>query len=94
MEKRNRHGALWSKEDEKAQLIGFVQAEDLEEAAKQAALFRENEVDILVYDEEELNEVYAVGDVRTKALRQIVTAVADGAAAVHQAEEYLQTSPY
>ncbi|MBE6925198.1 MAG: thioredoxin-disulfide reductase [Ruminococcaceae bacterium] len=33
--------------------------------------------------------VYAVGDVRTKALRQIVTAVADGAAAVHYAEEYL-----
>lgn len=33
--------------------------------------------------------VYAVGDVRTKQLRQIVTAVADGAAAVHAAEEYL-----
>lgn len=33
--------------------------------------------------------VYAVGDVRTKVLRQIVTAVADGAIAVHMAEEYL-----
>lgn len=33
--------------------------------------------------------VFAVGDVRTKALRQIVTAVADGAVAVHYAEEYL-----
>ncbi len=33
--------------------------------------------------------VFAVGDVRTKALRQIVTAVADGAASVHHAEEYL-----
>ena len=33
--------------------------------------------------------VYAVGDVRTKALRQIVTAVSDGATAVHFAEEYL-----
>lgn len=33
--------------------------------------------------------VYAVGDVRTKQVRQIVTAVADGAAAVHMAEEYL-----
>ncbi len=33
--------------------------------------------------------VYAVGDVRTKELRQIVTAVADGAAAVHNAEEFL-----
>lgn len=33
--------------------------------------------------------VYAVGDVRTKPLRQVVTAVADGAAAVSMAEEYL-----
>ena len=33
--------------------------------------------------------VYAVGDVRTKALRQIVTAVSDGATAVHMAEAYL-----
>ncbi len=33
--------------------------------------------------------VYAVGDVRTKALRQVVTAVSDGATAVHFAEEYL-----
>ena len=33
--------------------------------------------------------VYAVGDVRTKQLRQVVTAVADGAVAVHSAEEYL-----
>lgn len=33
--------------------------------------------------------VYAVGDVRQKALRQIVTAVADGAAASHHAFEYL-----
>lgn len=33
--------------------------------------------------------VFAVGDVRTKTLRQVVTAVADGAAAVHGAEAYL-----
>lgn len=33
--------------------------------------------------------VYAVGDVRTKLLRQVVTAVADGAVAAHMAEEYL-----
>lgn len=33
--------------------------------------------------------VFAVGDVRTKQVRQVVTAVADGAVAVHQAEEYL-----
>ena len=33
--------------------------------------------------------VYAVGDVRVKELRQIVTAVADGAIAAHMAEGYL-----
>ena len=33
--------------------------------------------------------VFAVGDVRTKAVRQIVTAAADGAVAAHYAEEYL-----
>lgn len=36
-----------------------------------------------------IDGVYAAGDVRTKALRQIVTAVSDGAVAVHHAEEYL-----
>ena len=39
--------------------------------------------------ETSLPGIYAVGDVRTKLLRQIVTAVADGAMAVHMAEEYL-----
>ena len=33
--------------------------------------------------------VYAIGDVRTKQVRQVVTAVADGAVAVHMAEEFL-----
>ncbi len=36
-----------------------------------------------------INGVFAAGDVRTKALRQIVTAVSDGAVAVHYAQEYL-----
>ena len=39
--------------------------------------------------EASLPGVFAVGDVRTKVLRQVVTAVADGAMAVHHAEEYL-----
>ena len=34
--------------------------------------------------------VFAIGDVRTKILRQVVTAVGDGAVAAHLAEEYLQ----
>lgn len=33
--------------------------------------------------------VFAAGDVRTKSLRQVVTAVSDGATAAHFAEEYL-----
>ena len=33
--------------------------------------------------------VFAVGDVRTKQVRQVVTAVADGAVAIHEAESYL-----
>ena len=36
-----------------------------------------------------IDGVFVAGDVRTKTLRQVVTAVADGAVAVHYAEEYL-----
>lgn len=36
-----------------------------------------------------IDGVFAVGDIRTKAVRQIVTAAADGAVASHYAEEYL-----
>lgn len=36
-----------------------------------------------------IDGVFAVGDIRTKTLRQIVTATADGAVAAHFAEEYL-----
>lgn len=36
-----------------------------------------------------IDGVFAVGDVRTKTVRQIVTATADGAAAAHYIEEYL-----
>lgn len=35
--------------------------------------------------------VFAVGDVRTKVLRQVVTAIADGAMAAYYAEEYLSS---
>ena len=37
--------------------------------------------------------VFAAGDVRTKAVRQIVTATADGAVAAHMAEQYLLQKP-
>ena len=34
--------------------------------------------------------IYAVGDIRTKEVRQVITAVADGACAVSSAEKYLR----
>ena len=37
----------------------------------------------------EIPGVYAVGDVRSKPLCQVVTAVADGAVAVHSAQDFL-----
>ena len=37
--------------------------------------------------------IFAAGDIRTKALRQIVTAVSDGACAVASAEKYLISRP-
>lgn len=51
-----------------------------------------DEYNYIVADESvktNIDGVYAVGDVRTKELRQIVTAVADGAVAVHHAEKYI-----
>lgn len=36
-----------------------------------------------------IDGVFAAGDVRTKALRQVVTAACDGAVAAHYAEEYI-----
>jgi len=38
-----------------------------------------------------IDGVFASGDVRTKALRQVVTACSDGAVAVHFAEEYINS---
>lgn len=40
--------------------------------------------------ETNLPGVFAAGDVRTKAVRQIITAAGDGAAAAHQAEAFLR----
>ncbi len=38
-----------------------------------------------------ISGVFAAGDVRTKELRQIITATADGAVAAHYAEQYLNS---
>lgn len=53
-----------------------------------------DEADFIVADETtktNIPGVYAAGDVRTKPLRQVVTAAADGATAATAAEEYLST---
>lgn len=39
----------------------------------------------------DIDGVFVAGDVRTKALRQVVTAASDGAVAVHYAEEYINS---
>ena len=64
---------------------------------KPATSFLKNSVNIdkngyIIADEStktNIEGVYAAGDVRTKVLRQVVTAVSDGAVAVHYAEEYI-----
>lgn len=64
---------------------------------KPATEFLENVLELdnsgyIVADEStktSIDGVFAVGDVRTKVLRQVVTAVSDGAVAVHYAEEFL-----
>lgn len=64
---------------------------------KPATEFLGSEIDLdsngyIVADEStktNVDGVFAVGDVRTKTLRQVVTAVSDGAVASHFAEEYI-----
>ena len=62
----------------------------------QTALFKDklniDENGYIIADEStrtSIDGVFAIGDVRTKFMRQIVTAAADGATAIHFAEEYL-----
>ena len=64
--------------------------------APETALFKDvlalDENGYIVADEStrtNIPGVFAIGDVRTKRVRQIVTAVGDGAVAAHCAEEYL-----
>ena len=70
--------------------IGRVPATDL--VKDQLALDESGYIIAGETTETNLPGVYAVGDVRTKPLRQIVTATADGAMAAHFAESYLHTN--
>ena len=67
--------------------IGYAPATEL--VAGQLAL---DEAGYVIADESTVTNipgVFVAGDLRTKALRQIITAAADGAAAAHSAETYL-----
>lgn len=70
--------------------VGYVPASGLlkgQVALDEAGYIRTNE-----NMETNLPGVYAAGDVRAKALRQVVTAAADGAIAASQADAWLQKS--
>lgn len=43
--------------------------------------------------ETDIPGVYAIGDIRDKKLRQIITAAADGAIAINAVEKYLIENP-
>ena len=64
-------------------LLSFIPSNNTEEVDKSGYIIADEST------RTNLPGVFAVGDVRTKALRQVVTAVSDGAVAVHYAEEYL-----
>lgn len=67
--------------------VGRVPATDL--VASQLALTEGGYVDADESTRTSIPGVFAVGDVRSKPVRQIVTAVADGAVAAHFAQEFV-----
>ena len=75
--------------------IGWLTKEQLNECRKDASeknLPIDADKGYLLVDENmetNIKGIYACGDIRKKQLRQVVTAVSDGAVAAHFAEEYL-----
>lgn len=70
----------------------FVAIGQLPESSLAAGQVAANQAGYIIAGEDTKTSVpgvFAAGDVRTKAVRQIITAAADGAVAVHFAEEYL-----
>lgn len=82
-----------SKESRELELDGlFISIGRSPNTALFASVLELDENGYIVADESTktcIDGVFAAGDVRTKALRQIVTAAADGAVAAHYAEEYI-----
>ena len=83
---------LKSGEKKEIQLDGLFVSIGRSPATELFSELQKDENGYIVADEStktSIKGVFAAGDVRVKALRQVVTAVSDGAVAAHFAEEYI-----
>ena len=89
----NQTGQTWTYESKPGESFGlFVFAGYIPQTAEYAEQLRLDEYGYILTDENmrtNIDGVYAAGDVRAKELRQLVTAVADGAVAATHAEKYV-----
>lgn len=89
----NKTGQTWAYESKPGESFGiFVFAGYIPQTAEYAEQLRLDEYGYIVTDENmrtNIDGVYAAGDVRKKDLRQLVTAVSDGAIAATHAEKYI-----
>lgn len=89
----NQTGQTWTYESKPGESFGlFVFAGYIPQTSEYAQQLRLNEYGYILTDESmrtNIDGVYAAGDVRVKELRQLVTAVADGAVAATHAEKYV-----
>lgn len=89
----NRTGETWTYEAKPGETFGiFVFAGYIPQTGEYSEHLRLNENGYILTDENmrtNIDGVYAAGDVRVKELRQLVTAVADGAIAATHAEKYI-----
>jgi thioredoxin reductase (NADPH) len=89
----NATGETWEHNPPNGESFGvFVFVGYAPQSAEYAAQLRVNEQGYILTDESmrtSVDGVYAAGDIRPKELRQLVTAVADGAVAATSAEKYI-----
>ena len=89
----NKTGETWTYEAKPGESFGvFVFVGYIPQTSEYAEQLRLDEIGYILTDENmrtNIDGVYAAGDVRAKELRQLVTAVADGAIAATHAEKYI-----
>jgi len=89
----NKTGETWTYEAKSGESFGiFVFAGYIPQTSEYAEQLRIDDYGYIMTDENmrtNIDGVYAAGDVRKKELRQLVTAVADGAVAATCAEKYI-----